>query len=193
MDSFVPQPFAPALLTVFLAQVYRTAANYLVVSLNSARPTKPTDPGGLMRAILSKLFFSALLILTAAASTGWTKPSRAPDKAEIERGRYLVENVAMCTECHTPRNALGELDRNAWLEGAAIWIRPVRPIPNWADNVPALAGLPSFTEEQAERVLEKGTGPEGEVLRPPMHIYHMNHADAHAVIAYLKSLPALKH
>jgi len=149
-----------------------------------------------MRAIPAKLFFSAsLLILTAAAaSTPWITPASAPaEKAEIERGRYLVENVAMCAECHTPRNAQGELDRNAWLQGASIWIRPVQPIPNWADNVPALAGLPSFTEEQAERVLEKGTGPQGEVLRPPMHIYHMNHSDAQAIIAYLRSLPALKH
>jgi hypothetical protein len=37
-------------------------------------------------------------------------------------------------------------------------------------------------------VLEKGTGPEGEQLRPPMHIYHMHHADAVAIAAYLKSL-----
>lgn len=148
-----------------------------------------------MRTIPSKLFFAAfLVILAVAASIGWTKPRSAPvDKTEIERGRYLVEDVAMCTECHTPRNARGELDRNAWLQGAPVWIRPVKPIPNWADNVPALAGFPSFTDEQGERVLEKGTGPEGEVLRPPMHIYHMNHADAHAIIAYLKSLPQLKH
>jgi mono/diheme cytochrome c family protein len=32
------------------------------------------------------------------------------DKSEIERGRYLVEEVAKCAECHTPRNARGELD-----------------------------------------------------------------------------------
>ena len=36
-------------------------------------------------------------------------------------------------------------------------IRPVAPIPNWADHAPALAGWPSFTEEQGERILEKGT------------------------------------
>jgi hypothetical protein len=29
----------------------------------------------------------------------------------------------------------------------------------------------------------------GEVLRPPMHIYHLNHDDAVAIIAYLKSVP----
>jgi hypothetical protein len=109
--------------------------------------------------------------------------------SEIERGRYLVEEVAKCPECHTPRNERGELRHDAWLAGAPIWIRPVAPIPNWADHAPALAGWPSFTEEQGERVLEKGTGPEGEELRPPMHIYHMKHEDAKAIIAYLKSLP----
>ncbi|MGB9473595.1 MAG: hypothetical protein WCE87_00840 [Candidatus Udaeobacter sp.] len=108
---------------------------------------------------------------------------------EVERGRYLVEEVAKCPECHTPRNERGELRQDAWLAGAPIWIRPVAPISNWADHAPALAGLPSFTEEQAERVLEKGTGPEGEELRPPMHIYHMKHEDARAIIAYLKSVP----
>jgi hypothetical protein len=52
-----------------------------------------------------------------------------------------------------------------------------------------LAGLGGFTEQQVERVLEQGTGPEGEVLRPPMHIYHMAPQDAKAIVAYLKSLP----
>ena len=107
---------------------------------------------------------------------------------EIDRGRYLVEEVAKCGECHTPRDAKGELDQQAWLQGGSIWIEPVRPIQNWADRVPPIAGLPGLSVEQAERVLEKGIGPQGEVLRPPMHIYHMKHADAKAIIAYLNSL-----
>ncbi|SRR6266403_1644526 len=116
-----------------------------------------------------------------------------PTKAEVERGRYLVEEVAKCSECHTPRKPDGELDAAAWLRGASIWIRPVAPIPNWADRAPALAGLPSFTDAQAEKVLEDGTGPNGEELRPPMHIYHMSPPDARAIVAYLKSLPAEVH
>jgi len=58
---------------------------------------------------------------------------------------------------------------------------------NWADRAPALAGCPSFTEQEGELVLEKGTGPQGEVLRPPMHIYHVKHEDAKAIIVYLSS------
>ena len=112
----------------------------------------------------------------------------AGEKGEVERGHYLVEEVAKCPECHTPRDGRGGLRADAWLRGAPTWIKPVAPISNWADHAPPLAGFPSFTEEQGERILEKGTGPEGEELRPPMHIYHMNHADAKAIIAYLKSL-----
>src|SRR5258708_33921791 len=113
-----------------------------------------------------------------------------PTKAEVERGRYLVEEVAKCSECHTPRKPNGELDEAAWLRGAPIWIRPVSPIANWADQAPALAGLPSFTEEQAEKILEDGTRPNGETLRPPMRSYHMSPPDARAVVANLTALPA---
>lgn len=143
----------------------------------------------------NRLGLSALFLTVAlAVSIGPAKSStRSPATAEIERGRYLVEEVAKCAECHTPRNAQGQLDQHAWLQGAPIWIMPVKPIPNWATRAPALAGFPSFTEEQGERVLEKGTGPEGETLRPPMHIYHMNPEDAKAIIAYLRSLPQAPH
>ena len=130
--------------------------------------------------------FAVASVLSAGHARG---TSAASSKAEIDRGRYLVEEVAKCAECHTPRDARGDLDRGAWLQGAPIWITPVKPIHDWADHAPPLAGLPSLTDIEAERVLELGMGPEGETLRPPMHIYHMNRADADAIIAYLKSLP----
>lgn len=136
---------------------------------------------------LCATFLAFLKLAAAGNGQGVTQST------EVQRGQYLVEEVAKCPECHTPRDASGNLDRQAWLQGAPIWIMPVKPIKNWADRAPDLSGLPSFTEEEMERVLEKGMGPEGEVLRPPMHTYHMNSADAKAIIAYLKSLPLQKH
>jgi hypothetical protein len=137
--------------------------------------------------IVGGLFISAIFAAPRAVSQAAQKANRNP---QIERGRYLVEDVAMCGECHTPRDARGELEKEKWLQGATIWIEPIHPDVNWAERVPPLAGLPSLTDEEAERVLEKGTGPEGETLRPPMHIYHMAPDDAKAIIAYLRSLPA---
>ncbi len=140
---------------------------------------------------LRLVVFASAFVIPAflIVSKGYSQRTEQQGNAEVERGRYLAEEVAKCSECHTPRNAQGELLRDQWLQGTTIWILPVVKTSNWAERAPALAGLPSFTEEQVERVLEKGTGPEGEALRPPMHIYHMNHDDAKAIVAYLKSLP----
>jgi mono/diheme cytochrome c family protein len=145
------------------------------------------------RLILSvPFFFLTLLAFLSLAGPGFGFHVDA-QRGDTARGKYLVEEVAKCQECHTPRDDQGNLDMQAWMQGAPIWIKPVRHIDNWADTVPALAGLPSFTDAQMERVLEKGVGPEAEALRPPMHTYHMNPADAKAIIAYLKSLPVQKH
>jgi mono/diheme cytochrome c family protein len=115
-------------------------------------------------------------------------PASAAPQGLVERGRYLVEDVAMCEECHTPRDAAGNLDEARRLQGAQIWIMPVHANPNWAMNAPALAGFGGYSEEQGEAILEHGLGPNGVPIRQPMHIYHMNHADAQAIIAYLRSL-----
>jgi mono/diheme cytochrome c family protein len=135
--------------------------------------------------------------LTASRLFSRERPAAAPQKAAapaepgaIERGKYLVENVAMCEECHTPRDADGNIDESRRLQGAAIWIVPVHPMTNWANRAPALAGFEGFTEQQGEDILERGVGPNGLPIQPPMHIYHMSHADAQAVIAYLRSLPS---
>jgi len=113
--------------------------------------------------------------------------------ADVERGRYLVEQVAACYECHTPRKPNGDLEMHAWLQGATTWIRPIAPIHNWAERAPAVAGLPGLTDAQAEDVLEKGIAHDGGALRPPMHIYHMNSSDAKSIVAYLRSLPQERH
>ena len=144
---------------------------------------------------LALAVFLTLVVFVRFSFINAANPKRnyAPDQAGIARGKYLVEEVARCPECHTPRDANGNLETQAWLQGAPIWILPVRPIQNWADTTPPLAGLPSFTDAQMFRVLERGTGPEGEILRPPMHTYHLSHADAQAIIEYLKSLPIKNH
>ena len=55
---------------------------------------------------------------TALAQTPANPAATTAEKGEVERGRYLVEDVAMCGECHTPRNEHGELRTDAWLKGA---------------------------------------------------------------------------
>lgn len=136
-----------------------------------------------------KGFVTDAVLLMVAASAIAASAQRPPaGNAQVERGRYLVEQVAMCGECHTPRDSQGELDRSRWLQGAPTWFAPIHPTTNWAYAAPALAGLPSFSDADMTMVLEKGWQPNGRPIRPPMHVYHMSHEDAQAIVAYLRSL-----
>ena len=72
----------------------------------------------------TKFGFSVLFLTVARGFSGSGKPWHEIGGSEIDRGRYLVEEVAKCGECHTPWNARGELHRHAWLAGAPIWIMP---------------------------------------------------------------------
>ena len=143
-----------------------------------------------MKRGIELVFVSVLTILfVQLVLHSQQKPSAAD---QIKRGQYLVNEVAKCSECHTPRDANNQLDPDRWLEGAPIWIEPVRQTPNWGQYAPALAGLSAYSDAQAELVLEMGEGAGGTPIEPPMHTYHMSQADAQAVIAYLRSLPPPK-
>jgi Tfp pilus assembly protein PilX len=178
-EVFMDKPFS--ILVIVLALFVTIGA----LATSSFTPGSDEERG----AVRAERAAAKQAVVESAQQKATHREATGATNSEIERGKYLVENVAMCVECHTPRDSQGALRKDAWLAGAPIWIRPIPPIQSWADHAPALAGWPSFTEEQGERILEKGTGPEGEELRPPMHIYHMKHEDAKAIIAYLKSLP----
>lgn len=146
---------------------------------------------------LTILFAAVACVALVASRSTSARPAQkaaaqtpAAPQGAVERGQYIVENIGMCEECHTPRDENGNLDESRRLEGAPIWIQPVHTMTNWANRAPALAGFVGFTDAQGEDILERGIGPNGIAIQPPMHIYHMNQADAQAVIAYLRSLPA---
>ena len=95
----------------------------------------------------------------------------------------------MCVQCHTPRNAQGELDRTRLLQGASIPVSAPFSRSQWAFAAPKIAGLPGWLAEDAMRLLQTGTSARGYTPRPPMPPFRMTQADAAAVVAYLKSLP----
>jgi len=109
----------------------------------------------------------------------------------IERGRYLVHNVALCIDCHSPRDEKGQFLAGKHLTGAALGFAATVPMP-WAPAAPGIAGLENFTPEQAVKFLMTGERPSGVPVLPPMPAYRMGQAEAEAVVAYLKSLPPQK-
>ncbi|HEY3971955.1 MAG TPA: c-type cytochrome [Candidatus Sulfotelmatobacter sp.] len=106
----------------------------------------------------------------------------------VDRGRYIAEDLAVCGQCHTPRDDQGNLDRSKWLEGAPLWLNPARPTQGWPLQAPRIAGDPPGTDAEMIKLLTTGIWRDGKPLRAPMPQFHMSVSDAQAVLAYLKSL-----
>jgi mono/diheme cytochrome c family protein len=116
----------------------------------------------------------------------------AATDAQLLRGRYLVDGIGHCAECHTPRNRLGALQRDASLSGALIpgqsWYAP----PLSGD---AVTGLGKWSAEDIAELLQTGISRRGSAAGPMAEAVHVGlqyvrDDDAKAMAAYLKSLPA---
>ena len=96
--------------------------------------------------------------------------------------------IGQCGDCHTPMNEKGEYVQGKWLQGTKLTFASTVPVPNWADTSVNIAGLQGWDHEKAIQFFMTGLAPNGQPARPPMPQYHMNRADAEAVVAYLESL-----
>ncbi len=130
---------------------------------------------------------AALALVTASASVPAGEPV-GKSKGSVARGKYIVEQVAMCADCHSPRGPKGEFIRERWLQGAPLDFKATVPMPRWAEAAPPLAGLPGWTEKEIVALLTTGKDQKGELPDPPMPQYRMTRDDASAVAAYLTSL-----
>lgn len=127
-----------------------------------------------------------MVICCIAALSNTPASQVASDK--LERGRYLVQQVGLCGDCHTPHNEKGEPLSDQLLQGASTRFKPTTAISDWAEHTPPLAGFPGFSDEQALTFLTTGKDTSGQLAAPPMPQYRFNKEDAAAVLAYLRSL-----
>lgn len=132
----------------------------------------------------------ALLFVPMLAGQKAKQKKLATSAAAVARGKYLVESVALCGDCHTPRSAKGEPINEQWLKGAPLGFAPTVPMPVWADKAPNIAGLQGWEKDTAIRFLMTGIALNNLPPRPPMPSYRFNAQDAQAIVAYLKSLDA---
>jgi mono/diheme cytochrome c family protein len=120
-------------------------------------------------------------------------PALAVTEADalLERGRYLVEAVGHCAECHTPRGRFGGLDRSRWLAGGAS--------PEGEGKVPNITpheqGLADWSARDIERYLRSGFTPDydmvgGAMVEVQENLARLGDADRAAIAAYLKSISA---
>jgi mono/diheme cytochrome c family protein len=112
---------------------------------------------------------------------------------KIARGKYLVEEVGKCQDCHTPHlMGTGEIVKSAWLKGATLDIISVSQPPTWRSKAPDITSTgpmwARWGDEGIVKLLETGVNPRGSKLGQPMPAYTLTHDDAVAVTAFLKSL-----
>lgn len=117
------------------------------------------------------------------------------------RGKYLVDHVGACAECHTPRNMDGSLDLTRYLAGAECFI-DADPMTAGVGclhsrnltNHPT--GLMNRSDAEIKDMFLNGVRPNGSFLVSvmPYWVFHnMTDDDANAIVAYLRTVPGVDH
>jgi mono/diheme cytochrome c family protein len=120
---------------------------------------------------------------------GTFRPDRAKSAA-WNRGAYLVEGLGHCSDCHSPRNLLGAIDKSKDFEGAVVdgWFAL-----DLTDDI--TTGLGAWTIDDIATYLKTGAfkgrttaiGPMAEVVRNSLR--YLTDLDLRAIAEYLKSIP----
>ncbi|HEY4202558.1 MAG TPA: cytochrome c [Devosiaceae bacterium] len=113
-------------------------------------------------------------------------PDDTAQSAEWNRGRYLVEGLAHCAACHTPRNALGAEDGGKAFSGTNIEGWYAYPI-----NVSSPAPV-AWTADSLANYLGKGFDVHHGAARGPMaevtsSLKNVSQDDLHAMATYIVS------
>jgi mono/diheme cytochrome c family protein len=134
--------------------------------------------------------------LAAAALLG-TARADADESAKVQRGKYLVA-IGGCSDCHTSGYFLGKPDMTRFLAGSDVgFALPGLGVFVGRNLTPdRKTGLGDWTSEQIVTAIRTGVRPDGRTLAPIMpwrDFANLSDADASAIAAYLKSLPAIEH
>lgn len=114
--------------------------------------------------------------------------------AAWNRGAYLVQAVAHCGECHTPRSSITQaMETGQILAGGAA--------EGWtAYNITSdrVAGIGGWSNDGLSRYLLTGSAPRRGWAAGPMELevsdstQYLTHSDVAAVITYLRSVPPVR-
>ena len=121
-----------------------------------------------------------------------------PDPARSaawNRGAYLVQALVHCSECHTPRNALGAMNEDMMLAGTADGPEGGL-IPNITPD--EKTGIGRWTDGDIESLLQFGLTPDGDFVGDRMAEVventtgRLTEPDLRAVITYLRSVAPVR-
>jgi mono/diheme cytochrome c family protein len=117
--------------------------------------------------------------------------------ASVERGRYLMEGVLSCGNCHFQRGQQGQPLPERGLSGGMVFDQSPA-FKAYASNITPDpdTGIGRWTDAQLARAIREGVRPDGSIIgppMPPMEFYrHLSDDDLQAVIAYLRAQPPVK-
>lgn len=137
---------------------------------------------------LSKLTLAAAL--AASLGAAW---AQAP--GSVERGKYLMQGVVACGNCHFARGDKGQPLLDKGLSGGMVFDEP--PFKAYAANITPDpdTGIGKWTDAQLAKAIREGIRPDKRVIGPPMPIEfyrHLSDDDLAAIIAYLRAQPPVK-
>lgn len=131
-------------------------------------------------------------MMLAMALTGVTSLTQA--QTMVERGRYLVETVAACGNCHTPKGPRGDLPNMALAGGFTIEEPPFTAIASNITPDPD-TGISKWSDAQLFLAIREGKRPDGSIIGPPMpfELYRgLADDDVRAMIAYLRTVKPIR-
>jgi mono/diheme cytochrome c family protein len=127
-------------------------------------------------------------------SEGVFKPN--PEKSEQwNRGAYLVDAVAHCGECHTPRNESGAMNMSMYMAGTNDGPEN-KSVPNITPD--KKTGIGDWDAKDIAHLMKTGLKPDYDDVQGTMEeavqygLKYMTDADLMAMAVYLKTIPAIK-
>jgi len=121
--------------------------------------------------------------------------SAALAQTPVQRGEYLVNTIMTCGNCHTPKGPGGVPQNDKLLSGGLRFDEPVFDVTASNITPDKETGIGSWSERDIKILLTTGIRPDGVQVAPimPFAFYkNMLPRDLDAVVAYLKSTPAVK-
>lgn len=113
-------------------------------------------------------------------------------ESPLERGRYLIQSIAACGNCHTPQGPGGPVAGQEMAGGMVIEEPPFTArVPNITPD--RETGIGAWTDAQIAAAIRDGRRPDGTLIGPPMPIARyrgISDEDVAALVAYLRQVPA---
>ncbi|MGD8928058.1 MAG: c-type cytochrome [Lysobacterales bacterium] len=181
-DMFPTMPYD------FYTRLRRADVDAIYAYLNTLKPVNnPVDVNHLDFPFNMRWAAGAWREMYFHEGTYVKNPTRS---AEWNRGAYLVEAAGHCSDCHTPRNLLGAIEKGRDLSGALVdgWFAM-----NLTSDI--VTGLGSWSEKDVATYLKTGHAPDGTTAQGPMapvirdSTSYLTDEDLASMAAYLKSIP----